>query len=113
PVPNSNYQVRLQLRGLLIAVTGDQIAGLKSAISLPPGYRQALTLTLAERLCPSFEKQPHPLLIQSASKARQAIFQNNSESPRINTQDFGMPVCGSVGKKEGDFNWLSGSPLIG
>ncbi len=104
PIPNVNYQVRLGLWTLLA-----QLAGLTTDMVLPPGYRQAVTLSLAENLCNSFGKEIGPTLARRAQLARKAIQGNNDKSPRIGTADFGMPEAGRSSGRRSDFNWEDGN----
>lgn len=102
PVMNINDQARLGLWMLLA-----QLAGLGTAMVLPPGYRQAITLSLAEALCPSFSREPSPTLVRRAMTARKAIQGNNAQSPRIATADYGMPSRGTE-VRQPTFNWITG-----
>jgi len=101
-VPNFAYQVRLEMWVIL-----SQLADLKAQFSLPPAYRKAITLTLAEDLCPSLGQVPNPQLSKMAAAARKAVQSNNDGSPRTTTTDSGLP---SKNKRGGGFNWLSGVP---
>lgn len=107
PVPTTGNQVRLELWMLLsqFASITDPIGG-GDVWSLPPAYRTALMLTLAETLLPGSDRAAHPMLVASAQAARVAVFGNNSAAPRIQTRDFGMP---KAGKPRADFNWEDGS----
>lgn len=106
PVPNSASQVRMQLWTLLnqYSQINDPLSGITNVGTLPPGYRNALMLTLAETLLSGGEKEAHPVLVASAKDARQAIFGNNAKSPRMQTRDSGMPKAG----RKADFNWVTG-----
>lgn len=99
PVPNTNYGVRLEMWGLL-----SQFVNLTDTFSLPPAYRQALTLTLAEYLAAPFGTQASPLLLGRAMKAREALQKNNLKSPKTSSTDVGVP-----GQKRTGFNWTTGS----
>lgn len=100
PVPDTAYQVDLETRVLLASVALD------TTISLPPGYRDALTLSVAEAACGSFGRAVSPDLRQSAAQARARVFANNDVTPTLVTQDSGMPSGqGSY------FNWRSGLPF--
>lgn len=59
---------------------------------MPPGYRDAVTLTLAEELWPAFGEagQLNPQTIRSAQRARDRVFSNNTKSPKIATRDSGL-----------------------
>lgn len=98
PVPNTQYPVRLETW-----VTLGQIGGVQSDLSLPQGYRRALTLSLAEEL--AGPRSSDPQLIRKAEAARAAIQSNNAKSPRISTADAGMAA-----DRRGDFNWETGQP---
>lgn len=103
PVPNTNSQVRLEQETIL-----SQLTSLLTPIVLPPGYRQAYTLTLAERLCPSYGREPSGELVRAAMLARKGIQGNNDKSPRIATADYGMPRAGRTMGTKADFNWETG-----
>lgn len=62
---------------------------------LPPGYREALTLTLAERLAPGCGQSVSPELAKYAADARIVVFGNNLVAPNIRTRDAGMPGGGN------------------
>lgn len=101
PISNIAQDVRLELWGLLT-----QLVDLNATIALPPAYKKALTLTLAELACPRYNKEVHPILAREAAGARRAVQGNNNQSPRIATADFGMPT--RSGRKN-DFNWVTGN----
>lgn len=109
PVPNINYQVRLQFWTAIAEFTSiqDPIGGPNGPGTLPPGYRNALMLSLAESLLSGEQRDQMPNLAMDAMKARQAIFGNNDKPPRMITRDSGIP---SSGKPRPDFNWASGEP---
>lgn len=88
PVPNAAYQVVLWTRIVLATL------GLNDAFTLPPGYQDAITLTLAEDIAPTFEKPVAPSLAKKAQEARERIFTNNVIVPLLVTQDSGMPTAG-------------------
>jgi len=84
PVPNYAYGVELEIETVIQGGTT-----LDTVFVAPPGYELAMTLTLAELICPSFEKQPSPVLIGAAMRARLAVEGLNNAAPRINLDDFG------------------------
>jgi hypothetical protein len=85
PIPTVAYQVRLEIRILL-----DEALTLNTMVNLPPGYRDALTLTLAEKIAlPTGKVVPAPLELM-ARMARARIFANNDPEPNIQTVDYGL-----------------------
>ena len=93
PVPTSASQVRLRFWTLLnqfIAIT-DPVDGPGGVGILPPAYRNALMLSLAEQMQTSGGKEADSSLAQRAMKARSALMSNNQMPPRISTRDSGMP----------------------
>ena len=99
PIPTTAYGLELETRTILASVV------ITDTINLPQGYEDAITLSLAEDICTIFARQPNPLLISSAMRARAAIKATNSFSPRISTVDAGMPKSGGT---RSDFNYLTG-----
>jgi hypothetical protein len=82
-----------------------QALTLQTALGLVQGYWEALVTTLALALCPSFEKQPSPVLVARQAAAIKVVFENNDPAPRIDTAS-GMP--GTAGTGRPDFNFLTG-----
>jgi len=109
PVLNTSNQVRLETWDQVSQFDSitDAIGGPGGPGTLPPAYRAALMLTLAELLCPGGRTGAPAELKASALAARNAIFQNNVKSPRVKTSDAGMPRAGRSGVR-GDFNWETG-----
>jgi len=87
----------------------DESVALASTFSLPPGYRQAMTLTLAEMATRPYGIPPDRIstLRVDAAAARALIFGNNDQVPRLRTADYGMTP--GAGGRRADFNWLNGS----
>ena len=67
---------------------------LDTAIDLADGYDDAIVLSLAERLAPSFGLSVSPELEAAARRARSAIQSVNSKAPKLATRDSGMPGTG-------------------
>lgn len=111
PVPSAANDVRLETWVLLeqfVSITDPLGGPASSTMSLPPGYRNALMLTLAETLQPGGEKEPNSVLSAAAAAARLAVFGNNSGIPRMQTRDSGVPG-GRNSYKETSFNYKSRS----
>jgi len=109
PVPNTGAIVELQLWQTVQQFESiqDPIGGPGGAGIWPPGYRNAIKLTLAELLLPGSNREEHPTLTAAANKARAAVMGNNAKSPKMRTCDAGMPKAGRRGTR-GDFNWFTG-----
>jgi hypothetical protein len=108
PVINVGDQVRLQTWVTVeqfVTIT-DPIGGPSGPGTLPPAYRTALKLTLAESLLSGSNRVPSPVLTAAATVARAAMIGNNAKPPRITTRDSGMPRSGAT---RADFRWTDGS----
>lgn len=92
PIANTAFGLRLETWVLLSQFSSitDPIGGPGASMTVPPGYRNAIMLTLAESLQSGSEKG-NQLLASSAAAARAAVFGNNSPCPNISTLDSGMP----------------------
>lgn len=75
PVPATAYKVRLNIWIQFIALA------LSDTFSLPPGYEDAITLTLAESLISPFKADASPSLVQAAKTARDRIKSINGIAP--------------------------------
>lgn len=83
PVPTSAYGLELMTRVVLADLALDD------TVSLPPGYRDAIILTLGEMLALTYPQAvANP---EAAAKARARIFANNDELPPLLTRDAGLP----------------------
>ena len=93
PVPTTAFGLELETWAILSQFDSitDPIGGPGGHATVPPGYRNALMLSLAESLLPGGERAAHPTLITLAAQARAAIFTNNVPSANISTLDSGMP----------------------
>lgn len=74
-------------------------------LGLPQAYWDAIVLSLALSLCPSYNKQPSAVLVQQQQEAMKIVRANNEKAPRIDTNS-GMPSSGGSGRP--DFNFLTG-----
>jgi hypothetical protein len=99
PIPTIAYGLELVTRSLLapFLITG--------TMNLPPGYQNAITLTLAEDIAPALGKTLAPTTSMKARQARQKIYVNNDFVPSIATWDYGMP---STNRNRTNWNYLSG-----
>lgn len=69
PIPTSST-----LRGVIYVPTQvSEFSSVDDDATLPAGWRRMIVKNLALELCPSFEKQPSPLLVQQASQAIGAV----------------------------------------
>jgi hypothetical protein len=112
PVINEGDQVRLQTWTTVPQFDSitDPIGGPGGIGTLPPAYRTAIKLTLAETLCPGLQVAVPPMLEKAALVARAAMVGPNAPAPRISLQDSGMPRSG---RKKADFNWATGGAVGG
>lgn len=88
PVPNAAYEVELLCRVVLAAVAQE------TTFTLPPGYQEDLTLTLAEDLAAPFRVPAPQTLPMRAAMARARVIRANATTPRICTADAGLPGDG-------------------
>lgn len=74
-------------------------ATVSSRQELPPGYRDAITLTVAERLSMPYTKLgPPPDLVRRAAAARKLVALGNHETPRVSIGAFGNRYVGHWGR---------------
>ena len=67
-----------------------EFATLDDSVVLPPGYEQALVMSLAELLCVEYNMQVPANVAQMAAKSRANIQQNNLPDPRIGCEFGGV-----------------------
>lgn len=87
-VPSIAYKARLTTSTLLSAAT----LSTDMAITFPPGYQNALMLTLAEDCATPFGRQVMPMTTEKARAARARIFNANIEVPVLITKPAGLEV---------------------
>lgn len=85
PIPNQNYAVRLSVRVLLAQVAQ------ADSIDLPPGYRNAVTLTLSEDIATPLGKAVSDVTAGKARRARANVFANNTEAINLCLIDGQQP----------------------
>lgn len=73
PVPTSSTLEGVIYHWAVLAT----IAGLTTTVSYPPAYEEMLIANLALSLCPSFEKAPHPELVERAKAAKADVKRRN------------------------------------
>lgn len=100
PLPSAASGIRLWTRVLLAAVAAADVG---NAFSMPPGYGEALTLTLAKKAAPGFGQPWTASLETERREAVALIFDDNERIPDLVTRDAGMPGGGG-----GGFNFLTG-----
>jgi hypothetical protein len=84
PVPAAAYGIQLLTRIVLADLALDD------DVSLPPGYRDAVILTLGEMIALTYPPAvPSP---EAAALARARIFANNDVIPDLVTRDSGTPT---------------------
>lgn len=72
-----------------------QFTSASSAVYLAPGYENALKASLAERLSIPFGVAVSIDLRNQARLARAAIASNNTQAPKMQTRDYGIPTAES------------------
>jgi hypothetical protein len=99
PIPSSAYHLELMTRRVLASLA------LSDTFTLPPGYQDAITLTLAESLVSPFgaASKVSPTLVNDAAKARARVWAANDRPRPLRTRDAGIP-----GDRRGTFNYLTG-----
>jgi hypothetical protein len=85
PIPLIANLIVLEVWTVLAALT------LVTTFSMPPGYQDAMTLTLAEDLSGPMRIALPPMTSQRAREARARIFALNDTPRPIRTRDDGMP----------------------
>jgi hypothetical protein len=83
-----------------------QAINLATGLALPTAYWDALVLSLAKSLAPSFEKSLSAEFRDNYYEAMKAVLDNNDAPPRIDTNSGGMPGSASTGRP--DFDFLTG-----
>lgn len=77
PVPQTAYDIRLLIDTQIASLA------LSDTFSMPQGYEDAVTLSLAESLAAAYERPVNPQLSRAAAAARERIKSNNSDTPQM------------------------------
>ena len=85
-VPSTAYAVRVWYDTILVSVAQTD------TFAMPPGYQEALELTVAEDLADSLGQAVSASLARRAREARAVVFGNNDREPRIVTCDAGLAI---------------------
>lgn len=99
PIPTAAYELELWTRVVLASLAA------ATDVAFPPGYEDALVLSVAETLTGPLTVPMPPGLQANAAQARGRIWANNTMVPTLRTADSGMPNSG----RGGGFNWLTGT----
>ena len=102
-VENTAYQVQIQTRQMLAAVTAN------TTFAQPPGYWYALMMLLARKVKSPLRKPWTPEQEHELTEACMAAFGNNGPDLLLGTADLGMPVAGNQSGQISDYNWLTGA----
>lgn len=93
PYPENTATALANKLELLIWAQLSKFDTASTAVSLAPGYEEAIILSLAEKLCSSFEKEPPRSLSIEAGRARALLTSLNMNSPKYGTRDSGIPTA--------------------
>ena len=85
-VPSTAYGTRIWYETILASVAQTE------TFAMPPGYQEALELTVAEDLAESTGQAVTAKLATRAREARALIFGNNDPEPRLVTADAGLRI---------------------
>lgn len=73
PIPTSTTLLGVLYGGTTVV----EMATLVTAFSLPPGYQRMIVKNLAADMCPSYSRQPDPLLMQQAMQSKGNVKRGN------------------------------------
>jgi hypothetical protein len=80
-----------------------EFATLATTVSLPPSYEEFLVTNLALLLAPSYEKQPHPVLVQRARETKAVLMRAN-----VRMRDLSFDAGALIGNARGRMNIYQG-----
>lgn len=90
PVPNATRTLMLLTRVPLV-----EFSTLGETVSLPPGFRRALSANLAIDLAPEFETEPSPSVVKMAGESKALIKRQNAQ-PIKSASEVAALVGGST-----------------
>lgn len=102
PVPSAINDIRIQSRLIL-----GEYTTYNANFTMPPGYWDAIVYSLAESICPMFERPVSPDLLRLKMAAIKAIQSLNIQSPRLASDS---PSQSSTARARPDFSFLTGLP---
>lgn len=88
PVPSTAYSVELLTRQILASLAA------QDTFTLPPGYQDLITLTLAEDLAPAMNTPLAETTVRNAQRARARVYTANGVTVPLATRDLGAPGGG-------------------
>lgn len=103
PISTVSLQVRIEA---WVALT--QAVDLTTRLLMPQAYWDAIVLSLAVQLAPSYEKVASEDLKAERLEAVRAIEGNNATAPKINLDGSGLPTSNGAGRTNDNF--LTGQP---
>lgn len=80
-----------------------QLAALTTTVSMPPGYERMLVKNLAFELCPTYERQPNPVLVKTAAESLASVKRANRR-----LQDMSFEPAALIGGGRGGYNIQEG-----
>lgn len=78
PVPGQTMTLNLWSQKAIAS-----FPGLTSVVSLPPGYKKALSYLLAIDFAPEYEVEPSPTVLRGAASAKRMVEAKNFEPPML------------------------------
>jgi hypothetical protein len=93
PIPSSSTLLGVFYHWAAVA----QLAALSTSVSLPPGYEEMLVTNLAMLLCPTYERNPHPVLVKTAAESLGTIKRANKRVQDLEFEPAALVQGGGPG----------------